>query len=241
MEEIGGLTWEHSRVRVEYNVVDARLIIGHCRILAVVDPLPTAAKSAHISRGCQMQVYLDLAGKPRPFELAGLEIYDRDGRPSMFEMIAIVRVAKGVWLRGEPMAISRAHASLPSIWERCTCEWKQVTLAEAVRHFATRLTPIPPSLEEDIRDQDQPGVDTTRKTEDVGEESKPPTTTTAKPKRVQKTKPPRPTTLAELAAAIRRDNPRQRNVPKFLELYGGRERPRFRDDRRSSPRSYCGR
>jgi len=71
-------------------------------------------------------VYTDLSGEPRFFELAGLEIYDRDGRPSMFEMIAIVRVAKGVWLRGEPMAISHARASLPSIWEQCTCEWKQV-------------------------------------------------------------------------------------------------------------------
>jgi hypothetical protein len=31
-------------------------------------------------------------------------------------------------------------------------------------------------------------------------------------------KPPRPTTLKELAAAIRRDNPRQKRVPKFLDL-----------------------
>jgi len=122
-----------------------------------------------------MDVYLDLAGKPRPFELAGLEIYDQDRRPSMFGMIAIVRVAKGVWLRGEPMAISSARTSLPSIWERCICEWKQVTLAEAVRHFTSRLTPIPPSLEEDIKDQDQPGSGPGAKTENVGEEMKPPT------------------------------------------------------------------
>jgi hypothetical protein len=41
---------------------------------------------------------------------------------------------------------------------------------------------------------------------------------TRKPKRTRNPRPVRPKTLRELAAEIRRDHPRQRNVPGFLEL-----------------------
>jgi hypothetical protein len=83
---------------------------------------------------------------------------------------------------------------------------------------------------------------TTSKPEDIGQ-SPPPTTATPKPEeegvgaktsatkrkrtRQRKPKPPRPTTLQELAAAIRRDHPRQRNVPKFLELIADRDEVGF--------------
>jgi hypothetical protein len=57
-----------------------------------------------------------------------------------------------------------------------------------------------------------------------GDRTRPPATGSVapKPERPRKAgrtkKPPRPTTLKELAAAIRRDHPRQKRVPRFLDL-----------------------
>jgi hypothetical protein len=55
----------------------------------------------------------------------------------------------------------------------------------------------------------------------------------AAPKRIRKVRrakvPPRPKTLKELAAAIRRDHPRQRNVPRFLSLIADNDEVTFAD------------
>jgi hypothetical protein len=54
-----------------------------------------------------------------------------------------------------------------------------------------------------------------------------------KPKRTRKArrvkKPPRPSTLKELAAAIRRDSPRQKRVPRFLDLIADNDDVSFHD------------
>jgi hypothetical protein len=52
-----------------------------------------------------------------------------------------------------------------------------------------------------------------------------------KSKRTQKRRPARPKTLHELADAIRRDRPRQRNVPKFLDLIADENVVDFNDIR----------
>ncbi len=156
-----------------------------------MDPLPWLPGPAHITEGCQMQVYVDRDGNLRFFDSAACEVYDRIG-PDRVDIL--VRIAKGIWILGiltDPRA--RTPVSLPEGYEddqslalhtnqgRVLSEppwglfrWERISLAAAYESIRW-LLPIPRSLIEDIKDRDQPGSDPARKTVVVGKEPKPPT------------------------------------------------------------------
>src|SRR5271166_4676039 len=123
---------------------------------------------------CQMQVFVDLAGKLRRFDSAACEVHDR--KFGTEKNITLIRASEGVWIQGclDGPGVPRGPVSLPEGYENDLVlafmtnqgqspdspPWgllfyTQITLADAYKSFRSLGLPIPRSLLNDIADQDQ--------------------------------------------------------------------------------------
>ena len=102
-------------------------------------------------KGHEMQVYLDLAEKPRLFDPAAGEVHE----PPFGADLLLVRVGRGVWVEGVLTDMGMTEDKSAPLWERYRYEWRRVDFSRPAKCFLSWRLPFPPSLDQDIRDQDQ--------------------------------------------------------------------------------------